>query len=65
MVKKQRTLQKLITDDSFRKDSVAQEEKTKLFKNLSRALLLGLWLIIAYFVYVAYMRRIKEGRMTS
>ena len=51
-------------DESFRKESIAAEEKTKLFKNLSRALLLGLWLIIAYFVYVAYKKRIKEGRLT-
>jgi hypothetical protein len=52
-------------DESFRKESVAAEEKTKLFKNLSRALLLGLWLIIAYFVYKAYEKRTKNGRLTS
>ena len=63
-VKKQRALLKLMKDESFRKESIAAEEKTKLFKNLSRALLLGLWLIIAYFVYVAYKKRIKEGRLT-
>jgi len=63
-VKKQRTLLKLREDESFRKQSVAEEEKTKLFKNLSRALLLGLWLLIAYFVYVAYKKRIKNGRLT-
>jgi NSS family neurotransmitter:Na+ symporter len=63
-VKKQRALLKLMKDESFRKESIAAEEKTKLFKNLSRALLLGLWLIIAYFVYVAYKKRIKDGRLT-
>ena len=63
-VKKQRALLKLMKDESFRKESIAAEEKTKLFKNLSRALLLGLWLIIAYFVYIAYKKRIKDGRLT-
>lgn len=63
-VKKQRALLKLMRDETFRKASIAAEEKSKLFKNLSRGLLLGLWLIIAYFVYVAYKKRIKEGRLT-
>lgn len=59
-VKKQRTLLKLLNDESFRKESVEGEKKTKLFKNLSRALLLGLWFLIAYFVYIAYKKRFKN-----
>jgi neurotransmitter:Na+ symporter, NSS family len=39
------------------------ELNTKLFYvNISRALLLSLWLGIAYMVYIAYNKRIKEGR---
>lgn len=38
---------------------------TILFVNISRAGLLLLWLTIAYFVYHAYQKRMKEGRFTS
>lgn len=40
--------------------------KTKLlYVNISRAGLLALWLGIAYLVYRAYKKRLKEGRFTS
>jgi hypothetical protein len=64
-VKKQRTLLKLLNDESYRKESVEGEKKTKLFKNLSRALLLGLWLLIAYFVYIAYKKRFKNEEVSK
>lgn len=44
---------------------IAELEKTILFVNLSRGLLLAVWLGIAYMVYVAYQKRVKEGRMLS
>ena len=64
-VKKQRTLLKLLNDESYRKESVEGEKITKLFKNLSRALLLGLWLLIAYFVYIAYKKRFKNEEVSK
>ena len=46
--------------------TIITELKTKLiFVNISRAGLLLLWLAIAYLVYYAYKKRIKEGRFTS
>ena len=44
---------------------IANLETTILFVNISRAGLLLLWLGIAYLVYYAYKKRIKEGRFTS
>jgi neurotransmitter:Na+ symporter, NSS family len=44
---------------------IAALETKKLFVNISRAGLLLLWLSIAYLVYYAYKKRIKEGRFTS
>ncbi|HRP60787.1 MAG TPA: sodium:calcium symporter, partial [Vicingus sp.] len=44
---------------------IANLETTILFVNISRAGLLLLWLSIAYLVYYAYKKRIKEGRITS
>lgn len=44
---------------------IANLETTILFVNISRAGLLLLWLSIAYLVYYAYKKRIKEGRFTS
>jgi hypothetical protein len=40
-------------------------DKKLLFINLSRILLLAVFLAVCYFVYVAYKKRIKEGRFTS
>ncbi|MCO5268210.1 MAG: sodium-dependent transporter [Brumimicrobium sp.] len=40
-------------------------ETKMLFVNISRAGLLLVWLGIAYFVHVAYRKRIREGRFTS
>jgi neurotransmitter:Na+ symporter, NSS family len=65
LVKKQRTAEKLLNDPSFRDKKIAEEEKTKLFKNLSRALLLAVWLLIAYFVYVAYQKRLKTSKTAA
>lgn len=64
-IKKQRILLKLFNNETFRKESVEGEKKTKLFKNLSRALLLGLWFIIAYFVYIAYKKRFKNKEVSK
>lgn len=64
-IKKQRTLLKLFNNETFRKESVEGEKKTKLFKNLSRALLLGLWFIIAYFVYIACKKRFKNKEVSK
>lgn len=64
-IKKQRTLLKLFNNETFRKESVEGEKKTKLFKNLSRALLLGLWFMIAYFVYIAYKKRFKNKEVSK
>ena len=62
LLKKQRQTMSLLNDPEQADKLVKEETKTKLFKNLSRALLLGIWLLIAYFVYVAYKKRLKEGR---
>jgi NSS family neurotransmitter:Na+ symporter len=45
--------------------TIALLEKKLLYVNISRAGLLLLWLGIAYLVYHAYKKRIKEGRFTS
>lgn len=63
LVKKQRELNEIINNDSARLAKIDHEEKTMLFKNLSRALLLFLWLAIAYFVFLAYKKRQREGRL--
>ena len=47
------------------KKFIPELEKTIMFKNISRIGLLLLWIAIAYLVYVAYKKRIKEGRFTS
>ncbi|MBI1837174.1 MAG: sodium-dependent transporter [Flavobacteriia bacterium] len=59
LVKKQRDLLKSIEDDSYRKAKITEEEKTILYKNISRALLVILWLGIAYMVYLASVKRRK------
>jgi SNF family Na+-dependent transporter len=64
LLKKQRDLVKLQEDQAYKKEKIEGEEKTMLFKNLSRGLLLALWILIAYFVYVAYRKRVKEGRIS-
>ncbi|TNE53510.1 MAG: sodium:calcium symporter [Bacteroidetes bacterium] len=63
LVKKQRELKQLLDDPQFRASKIAAEKETQLYKNISRFFLLGLWLLIAYFVYVAYRKRTKEGRL--
>lgn len=42
--------------------AIAELEKKMMFVNLSRLLLLALWGTIAYMVYIAYNKRVKEGR---
>jgi SNF family Na+-dependent transporter len=64
LIKKQRDLKQIQTDKKYLQQKIDGENKTKLFKNLSRTLLIGLWLLIAYFVYVAYKKRVKEGRIS-
>lgn len=63
LVKKQRALLELVDNPAARKAKIADENKTKLFKNISRIFLLALWLGIAYMVYVASVKRKKEGRL--
>jgi hypothetical protein len=63
LVKKQRALLELVDNPSARKAKIADENKTKLYKNISRIFLLALWLGIAYMVYVASVKRKKEGRL--
>lgn len=64
LVKKQRHLNKILSDDTYRLDSIKKENKTILFKNLSRAVLLALWASIAFFVFKAYNKRKREGRLS-
>lgn len=52
LIKKERELSKIISDPSFKSEKIESESKTMLFKNISRVLLLILWLGIAYMVYM-------------
>lgn len=62
LVKKQREFNRLLNVDGYRESQVKKEEKTMLYKNLSRFVLLLLWFTIAFMVYKAYVKRKKEGR---
>ncbi|MBK9192340.1 MAG: hypothetical protein IPM77_13025 [Crocinitomicaceae bacterium] len=66
---KLRSLEKTLAelqDPAFDRDAkIAIEKKSIFYRNVSRAGLLALWLGIAYLVYRAYKKRIKEGRFTS
>jgi SNF family Na+-dependent transporter len=54
-----------INDPNFDKEAeIEKANKTILFRNISRGGLLLVWLGIAYLVYYAYKKRIKEGRLT-
>lgn len=64
LIKKQRTTERLLSDPSFREQKVKEEQKTKLFKNMSRGLLLLVWFSIAYFVYVAYKKRVNNSKLS-
>jgi SNF family Na+-dependent transporter len=64
LIKKQRTTERLLSDPSFREQKVKEEQKTKLFKNMSRGLLLFVWFGIAYFVYVAYKKRVNNSKLS-
>jgi hypothetical protein len=51
-----------ITAPEFdRNKEIEFQEKTIFFKNISRGLLLFLWLTIAFFVHKAYKNRLKRG----
>ena len=53
LIMKLRDTQRLLEEDAYRQEKIDQEEKTMLYKNISRVLLLLLWLGIAYLVYLA------------
>jgi hypothetical protein len=63
LLNKQRELIKMIDNPSFRKSKIEAENKTMLFKNISRSFLLVLWLGIAYLVYLASVKRKKAGQL--
>ena len=48
---------KLKKDETYRFEKLDHEHKSVLYKNLSRVVLLLLWLTIAYGVYIAYKKR--------
>ncbi|MBM3452014.1 MAG: sodium:calcium symporter [Bacteroidetes bacterium] len=58
LIKKERELSKIMTDNNYRISKIQSENKNMLFKNISRGLLLILWIGIAYLVYLAS-RKIK------
>ena len=60
LIKKQRELLKLSKDASYRVSKIKEEQKTMLFKNVSRWFLIVLWLLIALLVYKAYVKRVKR-----
>ena len=62
LIKKQREFSRLLNEDGYVQSKIEQEEKTILYKNLSRFVLLLLWFSIAFLVYKAYLKRKKEGR---
>ena len=62
LIKKQREFSRLLNEDGYVQSKIEQEEKTILYKNLSRFVLLFLWFSIAFLVYKAYLKRKKEGR---
>ncbi len=57
LIKKQRALLKLKDNKSLVKQTIEEEEKTMLYKNISRVFLLVLWLAIAYMVFLASKNR--------
>ncbi|MFM7473779.1 MAG: hypothetical protein ACKO00_07670, partial [Crocinitomicaceae bacterium] len=61
LIKKERELEKIRTDVAYRNSKIEDEEKTMLYKNMSRLFLLVLWLGIAYLVYIAS----KKSKITT
>jgi NSS family neurotransmitter:Na+ symporter len=61
LIKKERELEKIRTDLAYRNSKIEDEEKTMLYKNISRLFLLVLWLGIAYLVYIAS----KKSKITT
>jgi antitoxin component YwqK of YwqJK toxin-antitoxin module len=58
LIKKERELGKILSETSYKTEKIESENKTMLYKNISRVFLLILWLGIAYLVYIAS-RKIK------
>jgi hypothetical protein len=48
---------KLKKDETYRLEKLDHEHKSVMYKNISRVMLLLLWLVIAYGVYIAYKKR--------
>ena len=63
LLKKQRELDQLAENKEFKAEKIKHEKRSITYKNISRGVLLGLWLMIAYLVFVAYKKRTKEGRL--
>jgi hypothetical protein len=61
LIKKQRALLKLKDNKALVKQTIEEEEKTMLYKNISRVFLLLLWLGIAYMVFLASKNRKLKG----
>jgi NSS family neurotransmitter:Na+ symporter len=60
LVKKQRELLKLKSQPAERTLKIKEEQKTILYKNISRIFLIALWLAIAYLVYKASINRKRK-----
>ena len=58
-------LEKISKPDFNKEAAIEKAEKTILYRNISRSGLLLLWIGIAYLVFYAYKKRIKEGRFTA
>ena len=63
LVKNQRELLKLSNDSNYRVEKIKDEQKTMLLKNVSRWLLILVWLSIAFLVYKASVKRKLERRI--
>jgi hypothetical protein len=63
LVKNQRELLKLSNDSNYRVEKIKDEQKTMLLKNISRWLLILVWLSIAFLVYKASVKRKLERRI--
>lgn len=62
-VRKLRELYALEADKKLREKHIKEEEKTILYKNISRILLLSLWLGIAFLVYKASKNRSNKHQL--
>jgi len=62
LIKKQRSLLKMVDNNTLRSKEIQKEQKTILYKNVSRLFLLVLWLVIAALVYKASINRKKLNK---